>query len=606
MRLRSCFRAAVFVCLGLTGRSVAIDSDWNVQEMAYIPQTSIGELDDVWGWYNAQNSKYYALACNWAFETGGMVIVDATDPVSPLVVGTAYHGASRNAVDVKVVGDYAYVASQETDDNISEIWIYYLPDVVIDPSRAPVNVLELIDDGSGDVPLHNCHTLFATDDHLFLLESHSTAEDDPYEVAVLSLANPAAPVVLDVWDISDFDPAFTWPHAAYVRGTTAYIFNFKGGVYQVEFNGGTGQIISWKKIWYDTERGDVQNSQPHGFYACDPNRPKLPWTHSGWLTEDGAYILIADEHPGDVGVCQDNMTPCLRIFDVDKFYVPQNPDNAVVPLANAFDILWNSTTGVDEYFIGPGNIDAQGANTPCPMGDCLYPAAIPNYFSMGIHNPAVRGRLAFIAWYARGLQVLDITDISDIKHAGYFDHGTGLGGNWYSEAYGVYAFSPDGYIYVSGSQGLYIYRYGYTGLLEQDATWSGDIYLYETLTVPTDHRLEIAPGTTVYMFKDALLKINGKLVVNGTASNSVNFIVLGGNPQPGDWQGIYVEQNAACTLSYASITKADIGLEMRNNSQVYISNSNINNNKFSGICNYSGFLHLADSNVEYDVELSER
>jgi len=563
----------------------AEDISLNVQEMSHIDQSVIGGFDDVWGWYDAANAKYYALACNPHNNNGGLAIIDATDPEFPIVLGLSYHGTPRWAVDVKIVGDYAYVASQRTA-NFSEIWIYDLQYAVLHPNSPPQWWLKLDDEGTGDVLIDNCHTLFATEDYLFLAESNVGPEEER-EVAILSLQNPQSPTFLRTWARADFDAAFGWPHAVYAQGTTAYVFDFGGGTYQVDFNPQTGAVEHWEKIWYNPERGDVKNEFPHvpPYFRCDPTNPKRPFSHSGWLTQDGQYIIVADEHATGTADCQPTWAPCLRIFNLDQFYEPQNPDTRVISLANAFDIIWNGAAGADQYVIGPEAIDfatePYGDATPCPFGGCLGPP--PNYFDMGMHQPLIKGRLAFLSWYARGLQVLDLSQINTtgnpIFHAGYFDHSTGTDGDWIQEAYGVYPFSPDGYIYVSGAQGLYIYRYGYTGTLAENTTWRGDVYVYDALTVPSNIALTIEPGTDIHMFGDAVINVNGFLDVNGTVSDSVRFFALGPNPQPGDWQEIHFLNGSGGTLQYCAIRHAVIGIEMEDFSDVEMDNCLIKSNR---------------------------
>jgi hypothetical protein len=560
----------------------SVDISLNVQEMGHLNETVVGGLADVWGWYNSQDGRYYALICG----RGDLEIVDATDPQNSSLIGSSQYGLNPDAVDVKVVGNYAYVASQRGGD-LSSIWIYDLQYAVDNPNSPPQWWLTLDDEGAGNVLIDNCHTLFATEDYLFLAEGNYS--DAVREVAILSLQDLTSPSVLAIWGDNASEPDFVWPHAVYARGTTAYIFDYSEGTYKVDFDGETGDILYWEKIWYDTQRGNVRNTpegDPHGNYDCGPGEPKRAWSHSGWLTEDGNYVVVADEFPGGWEDCQPKYTPCLRIFNLDQFYEPQDPDEEVISLANAFDIIWNGTAGPDQYVIGPAAIDQAteqyGDATPCPIGDCLYPGPDPEYFHMGIHNPVVKGRLAFLAWYARGLQVLDISNIADIRHAGYADHGTGTDGDWINEAYGVYPFSPDGYIYVSGTQGLYIYRYGYTGTLAENTTWRGDVYVYETLTVPANVTLTILPGTKVHMFPGSSILVTGtnsNLTANGTEADSVYFFALGPNPQPGDWLGIHFLNGSAGTLQYCAIRHAVIGIEMEDFSDVEMDNCLIKSNR---------------------------
>ena len=576
----------------------AVDISSNVEEMDFISAVSNGRVADICGWYDQANSKYYALACNWndVAHTLGLRIIDATDPENATIVGTLSHGTTPRAIDVKVVRDYAFIASELA--NPTEIWIYYLPDAIANPSYPPAKVLTFIDDQSdppNDIyPLNNCHNLFVTEDYLFVAEGWQNA-DTLSELAVFRISeasgpgSPRDPSLIAKWDASDFDiGTYTWPHDFYAQGDTVFNFAYGSGVYRIEFDGGDGSIDNWKKIWYDPIRGDVANEEPFGTFDCDADtggvltKPKKPQTHSGWLTEDGQYIVVADE--GGAGVeedCKAAYAPCIRIFDVDDFYVPANPDTTRDSLVNAFDIIWDDAESADQYIFGAEAIDEKTELTD--RTPCHWDPNPCSYMELGIHNPVIKGRLLFNAWYRRGLHILDITDIETMNHAGFYDHGTGSSGDWIQEGWGVYPFSPDGYIYVGGTIGFYIYRYGYTGVLDTNATWAGDIYIYDTLTVADTVRLVIESGTNLYMFEDALLKIDGTLIANGTSSDSVKFIVLGGNPQPGDWKGIYLSTSAACTLSYCSITKAVRGIDMADSTNAKIMYSNISTNSSHGI-----------------------
>ncbi|HBZ00871.1 MAG TPA: hypothetical protein DEO84_06060 [candidate division Zixibacteria bacterium] len=628
--MRSIFKTFITLVF-LAPMAFGVDISMNMQEMSHISQGTVGALWDICGWYDSQHEKYYVLTGDPDTLTGGMTIVDATDPSNPIFIGKAVDHNDSNPPtvnDIEVVGDYAYVTSRLSDNGYypPKLWIFYLPVVVQNPDTTnPINILAFNDFATDPrvVPLGDAETIFANDDYLFINELTAFA-DDSLEVAIFSLENPEDPVRLIVWNQSDFDTGiYGWPHSVYALGTTAYLFNsaggnYQGGVYKVEFNGITGEIQSWKKIWYDGERGDISDTltdRNNRYYNCnaypDPPLPKKPFTHSGWPTADGNYLLVADEHPTGRHVCQDNFAPCLRIFSVNDFYIPQNPDTMTVHPVNAFDIIWNPVNGLDQYIIGPSNIDLIPSTT-CPTGDCLwpvdddtFPVPEPNYMAMGIHDPFVKGKLAFIAWYERGIQVIDLKDIgaygNPIYQAGYYDHDVGPNSAWHEEAFDVYPYSPDGYIYQGDGQGLYIYRYGYTGNLATNTTWSGDVYIYNTLTVPSGITLTIQPGTKIYAYKDATLYIQGTLNANGTASDSVKFICLGGNPQPGDWYGIYVDTAATCSLSYCTVRYANYGVECRNNSHITVLHSDISNNSGDGIHNYKGILAVDSSNINFNA-----
>ena len=139
-----------------------------------------------------------------------------------------------------------------------------------------------------------------------------------------------------------------------------------------------------------------------------------------------------------------------------------------------------------------------------------------------------------------------------------------------------------------------VYLYG---PIQGDFTLDHDVILMEDLLIEGGATLRINQGVNLYIAEDVQIQVVGNLVASGTSSDSIRFIALGGNPQPGDWRDIYVDQNAACSLSYCSITNATTGVEARNYSDVFISHSNISHNLNTGVYAYKADLITNNSRI---------
>lgn len=133
--------------------------------------------------------------------------------------------------------------------------------------------------------------------------------------------------------------------------------------------------------------------------------PSVAYTHSGWVTEDGRYLVLHDE-----------LDELERLVATTRVLVFDLAD-----LANPVHVgTWNGPDLATE------------------------------------HNGAVRGNRHYLSHYGRGLVILDVTDPTVPTEVGHFDtapaENLGLGGAW-----GVYPFLPSGHVLVSDqSAGLFV------------------------------------------------------------------------------------------------------------------------------------------------------
>ena len=133
--------------------------------------------------------------------------------------------------------------------------------------------------------------------------------------------------------------------------------------------------------------------------------PSAAYTHSGWVTEDGRYLVLHDE-----------------LDELERL------------VANTRVLVF----------------DLADLGNPVHAGTWDGPDLATE------HNGAVRGNRHYVSHYGRGLVVLDVTDPTDPSEVGHFDtapaENLGLGGAW-----GVYPFLPSGNVLISDqSAGLFV------------------------------------------------------------------------------------------------------------------------------------------------------
>ncbi|HFC00047.1 MAG TPA: choice-of-anchor B family protein, partial [Phaeodactylibacter sp.] len=155
------------------------------------------------------------------------------------------------------------------------------------------------------------------------------------------------------------------------------------------------------------------------------------YNHSSWVSEDGSYAIFAEE-------------------------VPQGLPLGVADLTT----LPNGFMEVESYFQFPLITNDVKKNTP--------------------HNPFIRGNYAIVSYYEDGVQVIDLSDISNPVLAGYYD--TFPNNTNYAEyfgCWGVYPFLPSGNIIASDRKyGLHILKFDEDAATATDNFTSKDISIF--------------------------------------------------------------------------------------------------------------------------------
>lgn len=133
----------------------------------------------------------------------------------------------------------------------------------------------------------------------------------------------------------------------------------------------------------------------------------VAYCHQGWLTEDHKYLYVDDEFD-ETDLPTNTRTIIFDITDLD------NP--------TAVNYFVSNNTAID-------------------------------------HNQYIRGQYAFQANYTSGLHILDISNPTNPKSAGYFDTYLANDNPTYDGLWNVYAFFPSGYLAVGGiGEGVFILK----------------------------------------------------------------------------------------------------------------------------------------------------
>jgi len=371
----------------------------NIDLLAHVAladfSTNPADANDIWGHYDLNNGKEYALIG----LQNGIGIVDVSKPADPQVITTI---SSQPTIwrDIKVYQkfnaaqnrwqSYAYV----TADNAS------VGLLIIDLSDLP-NSAVVVNTDTTDIRAHNVYlsnvdystgaSLSGTSPYLHIAGSNRNGG----AFNSYSLSNPISPTsVFKPLDATGGD---------YSHDVSSMVITDSRKDTQC-VNGGQNC-----EIFFDFNENNFQlwdktdNTDPQRLSLTTYNNAR--YVHSGWYTEDKLVMIVHDElDEQSVGL---NTT--VRFFEISDLSAPN-------PIAT-----WTGPTRA---------ID---------------------------HNGFVRGNRYYMSNYERGITVLDITDPTTPVEVGFFDTYPANDSASFNGAWGIYPFLPSGNILVSDiNSGLYI------------------------------------------------------------------------------------------------------------------------------------------------------
>ncbi|MGC6491120.1 MAG: choice-of-anchor B family protein [Flavobacteriales bacterium] len=359
--------------------------------------------NEIWGITN--NGREYAIIGS----TAGTHFFDLTESNSISEVAFVAGKVQGSEIIHRDYHDFKNLLYAVSDEGQSSLQI-------IDFSTLPDSVSLVYDSSELFQRSHNIFIDTAT------AKLYSTNGD------IYSLENPLDPTLI-------YNTSLLSCHDMYVQNDTAYINGGYDGFFIVDFSQTTPE------------------NQYHQVLGSLPTYPDQGYNHSGWLTADGNYYVMADETWG----------MRMKMLDLSDF------------------------SNIEVISLFGSEVDSN---------------SIP-------HNQIIRGDYLYTAYYHDGLYVHDISEPSQPILLAYYDTFLPNHHDSYMGAWGVYPFLPSGKILLSDMQtGLYVFTVTYDNPLNMEANFSNDISLFPN---PANDFLTIANTHFIYNSMQ-LIDINGKSV----------------------------------------------------------------------------------------------
>ncbi len=317
----------------------------NVDLMYHIGPTDIGgaQTNEVWGWTDPLDNKEYLLLGT----STGVYFYDLSIPTSPSLLGRLpTHTINSAWRTLRTYMNHVFICSEAAGHGMQVFDLTRLRNVVNPP--------EIFTEDAHYASFGKCHTLAICEETGFAYACGT----DTYSggIHIVNIQNPMMPVIAGGYDSNGYTHeslvvVYDGPDQDYAGQTIAFCFN---GNVELPFT-----IVN---VTDPTDATTISTS----------TYPNKRYCHQGWLTSDGAYMVIDDE--------------------LDEYY--QLVDST-------HTILWDMH-----------NLDA-----PVYMGFHIGGTSID-------HNQIIVGNLDFQSNYTAGLSILDVTNIADtsLNRVAFFDH----------------------------------------------------------------------------------------------------------------------------------------------------------------------------------------
>jgi len=329
--------------------------------------------NDVWGYAHANGTE---VAIVGGIED--IFFVDVTNPADPEIIYTHHveNTGTNNTNqslwrDFKTYGNYAYACSDEGSAGL----------LIFDLSNVPTSVTLVNQTNDFFARAHNIY-IDELNGRLYGAGTNTTSNG----LVILNLTDPENPSLRSNLALNTYGGGYV--HDVYVRDDTAYCSH--------------GSLA--KLQMYDLHNiNDVQ------VVGTVENYPEPGYNHSSWVSDDGHWLVMADEtHGSDLKLV--NITDPLNISsdDIYTFYS-----------------------------------ELLGANAP---GSSI------------VHNPFILGDQVYLSYYHDGVQVFDISNPNNITNIAYYDtYPDNTNYFDYDGCWGVYPYLPSGHIIATDmTYGLHV------------------------------------------------------------------------------------------------------------------------------------------------------
>ncbi len=276
-------KAADFPCSGL-------------DLMSFVSIEALGVLavNDIWGWTDPENGKEYALVGS----SGALSIVDITDAVNPVVVGTLpTNSGFATQRDVKVYADHAFVVSEASDHGMQ---VFDLKTLRTLTGSASTLVADTVYAGFG-----RAHNIVINEETGFGYAVGTSSGTCPAGLHMINLAIPDEPTYAGCF--ADFDTGGSIP--GYTHDAQCVVYNGPDSEH-------TGKEICFAANVSHIALSDVSDkSAPVRISIA--TYPTASYIHQGWLSDDHRYFYQNDESDERTGRVATTRTLIWDLVDLD-------------------------------------------------------------------------------------------------------------------------------------------------------------------------------------------------------------------------------------------------------------------------------------------------
>ncbi len=399
-----------------TPLNMTLHAQWDADTL---PTAGSREYNDIWGWVDCAQNEYAIIG-----SSAYIHFFDVTDPDNINELGFFAGGQVSIWRDMKTYRDRAYAVSENTNEGLMIFDLSNIQDTIIKSFHS-------------NTFFNSAHNIFVDNDNgrLYAVGTNTQSQG----LIILDIeTDPDNPILLASVNL----PGGGYVHDMYVKDNIGYCSHGYNGFY----------------IWDLT---DPLNP----VYIADFSTSG--YNHSSWLTDDGNYIVYAEE----------------------------------VPLGLPLGVL-------DVSDMSNGNISA--------VSTFKFPLLAPDHMNNVPHNPFIRGDYAIVSHYHDGIQIFDISNPQNPSQVAYYDSHANDSYSGYSGCWGVYPFLPSGTIIASDiNEGLLVLTADSITLAPVSTKSSPDATLSNNIPSPfcegDGGLLQVPDGAEAYTwYKDGAVVANNQ------------------------------------------------------------------------------------------------
>jgi len=261
----------------------------NVTMLSHLPLSSFPgnptEANDVWSYVSPSGREYALIGLECSVG-----VVEVTDPVNPVIVGTA-SGPCSTWRDMKIHGEYAYNVIEQTGDGLQ----------VIDLTQVDSGMVSLASTSVLDGFLSTSHNIAYNPDSGFLYLG-LTNRNGGAGITAIDASDPINPVIAGEWIPNSGD-----------RCHDIHVVTYDSGIY-------AGQEIAFCFAegvgFYIVDVTDKLNM----FQMTKRAYPNVTYCHQGWTTEDRKLLFFGDEL--DELQDPDVLNTTTTVFNIENLNAP--------------------------------------------------------------------------------------------------------------------------------------------------------------------------------------------------------------------------------------------------------------------------------------------